>query len=212
MKGLLLRDIYNLKLYSRQYLLVLVCFCIFGIGMDMPSYMMWMSLVIGINLGFAAFTMDEAGGYVYFLSCPLDRRTIILEKYLTVILTAIMTLAYSVIGEVLNRLIKGTGTEAWLALIFTVQGIYFFIMSVLVPTAYRYGVEKTRIVMMVMILTPVVIILAAAKIFQMDAFIRISGVSDNFFVMLPYLFFAVCLIIFGCSYLISLKVFEKMEF
>ena len=212
MKGLLLRDLYNLKLYSRQYLIVLVCFCVFGIGMDMPSYMMWMSLVVGINLSFAAFNMDEAGGYAYLLSCPLDRKSLILEKYLTVILHAVMILAYSAIGEVLNHLVKGTGTESWLASIFAVQGIYFFVMSVLVPVAYRYGVEKTRIVMLIIILAPVVIILVSVKILEADAFIRISGVSDSFFAMLPYLFFAVCLVIFGCSYLISFKIFQKMEF
>lgn len=212
MKGLLLRDLYNLKLYSRQYLLVLVCFCVFGIGMDMPSYMMWMSLVVGINLSFASFTADEAGGYAYLLSCPLDRKTMILEKYLTVILNAVMILAYSGVGELLNHLIKGTGTELWLASIFAVQGIYFFTMSILIPVAYHYGVEKTRIVLMAMILTPVVIILVSVKILEMDAFIRISGVSHSLFAMLPYLFFAVCLIIFGCSYVISLKIFEKMEF
>lgn len=212
MKGLLLRDLYNLKLYFRQYLLVLVCFCVFGIGMDMPSYMMWMSLVVGINLSFYAFTMDEAGGYAYLLSCPLDRKDLILEKYLTVILNAVMMLAYSSVGEFLNHLIKGTGTESWLAAVFVVQGIYFLATSVLVPVAYRYGVEKTRIVLMVMTLTPVVIILISIKILEMDALVRLSGVSESFFDMMPYLFFAASLIVFGGSYLISLKIFEKMEF
>lgn len=212
MKGLLLRDLYNLKLYFRQYLLVLVCFCVFGIGMDMPSYMMWMSLVIGINLSFSAFTMDEAGGYAYLLSCPLDRKDLVLEKYLTVILNAVMILAYSALGEFLNHLIKGTGTESWLATVFVVQGIYFLVTSVLVPVAYRYGVEKTRIVMMLIILTPVVVILVSVKILDMDALIQISGASRSLFDMLPYLFFAASLMVFGGSYLISLKVFEKMEF
>ena len=208
MKGLLLRELYNLKLYFRQYLLVLVCFCVFGIGMDMPSYMMWMSLVVGINLSFSAFTMDEAGGYAYLLSCPLDRKDMVLE----VILNAVMILTYSALGEFLNHLIKGTGTESWLATVFVVQGIYFLVTSVLVPVAYRYGVEKTRIVMMLIILTPVVVILVSVKILDMDALIQISGASRSLFDMLPYLFFAASLMVFGGSYLISLKVFEKMEF
>lgn len=209
MKGLLLKDIYNLKLYIRQYLLLMVAFCIFGIGMDMSSYVSYMSLVLGINIGFSAFAMDEAGGYAYFLSCPLGRKTMVREKYLTMILSSVFIFIYSWIGEFLNRLINGSAAEYWMVQILIFEGIYFILMSVLVPTAYRYGVEKTRLIMMAMIMLPVVVVFLASHLIQIESFVRMFRTLSS---VAPFVFFVVSLLMMGGSYRISLRVFEKMEF
>lgn len=209
MKGLLLKDLYNLKLYMRQFLFMAVCLMVFGLGMDMPSYCTFMSIVLGINIAFSGYVMDEAGGYVYLLSCPVGRKIIVQEKYLFVILCAVLMFLYSALGEMLSRLLHGTATKMWLGQMLIVLGFYFILMSILTPVAYRYGVEKARIVIVLVVILPVAAAFLAVQFMQTEKLVRIAR---PFAAVGPFLFLALSLLIMGGSYQISRKIIEKTEF
>lgn len=218
MKGLILKDLYCLKGYVRQYLLLMAFFMIFGISTGNSHYAMWMSLVIGLNFGFAAFPTDEAGGYAYMLSCPVGRRTYVQARYLIHMVGALLMFACSLIGEILGRLINGQVSEIWLTEMAVVLGLYFFYTSILIPVSYRYGVEKARIVLLGMIALPVVVVFLSVRLIEIPALEELTRAAGRMFTgeqMLCYGAFAVfifCLLLMGISYLLSVKIFEKKEF
>ncbi len=209
MKGLLLKDFYSLKRSMRQYLFLAACFAAFGIAMDMPGYMTFMSIVLGINLGFLGYTMDEGGGYIYLLACPVGRKSIVQEKYLLLILCSVCMFLYSGAGELLSRLFHRSGTEMWSMQVLTVLGLYFIIMSVLTPVAYRYGVEKARTVIAFMFVIPAVVIFLMVRFMNIESVVPIAR---SLAAVGPVLFFVLSLLILGGSYMISKKIIENTEF
>lgn len=220
MKGLILKDLYGLKVYMRQYLILLVFFMVFGISMGNTHYIMWMSLVLALNMGFATFPADEAGGYAYMLVCPVGRRMCVQAKYLVVIGGAAIILACSVSGEVLNRLF-GMGVsemEPWLVEVGIILGIYLFFSSILIPVSYKYGVEKARIVMLGMIAVPLVIGFLSVRLIQVEAITKIMDklvgafTGEQLISYGAFFFFAVSLLLVAGSYLLSVKIFERKEF
>lgn len=218
MKGLFLKDFYGLKAYMRQYVILLVFFMIFGISMGNSHYIMWMSLVLGINISFSTFPADEAGGYAYMLSCPVDRRTCVQAKYMIGIAGGALIFVCSVIGEALNCLSTGSVTESWLLEMAVVLGIYFFFTAVLLPVSYRYGVEKARVVILGMIAVPMVLVFLSVKLIRIPAITELLDLAartftqEYMFVFGGGVFFGVSLLLLGGSYLLSVRIFERKEF
>lgn len=218
MKGILLKDLYSLKGYMRQYVMLLFFFMVFGISMGNSHYIMWMSLVLGLNIGFSAFPFDEAGGYVYMLSGPIGRKTMVQAKYLMGLAGGAAILACSVVGEIVNRMANGEATEFWLVEMACILGVYFIFISVLTPVSYRFGVEKARVVMLGMVAVPMVAVFLSVKLIQIAAITEfLNGVSrvftqEQMVYYGAFLFLGAGLLALAVSYLLSVKIFERMEF
>lgn len=218
MKGLFLKDFYGLKAYMRQYVILLVFFMIFGLSMGNVHYIMWMSLVLGINIGFSTFPADEAGGYAYMLSGPVDRKTCVRAKYMIGIAGGALIFVCALIGEVLNRLLVGSVTGSWLLELAIVLGIYFFFTAILLPVGYRYGVEKARVILLGMIAVPMVMVFLSVKLIQIKAITKFldavarATTQEQMIGCGGALFFGVSLLLLGGSYLLSVEIFERKEF
>lgn len=218
MKGLLMMNGYNMKVYLRQYLILLVFFLIFGVSTRNSYYIMGMSLVVGLNISFSSFSFEEAGGYAYLLSTPVTRRDMVRAKYLLQLAGAGFILFCSGVGELLSRLLTGQTEESWLISLFSILGIYFLFMGILVPVAYRYGTEKARIVMIGMVAVPMLLVFLGAKLMQLSVLMRAMDGLSWLFVqehasLYAGFFFLVCsVLIMGASYLLSVRIFEKTDF
>lgn len=216
MRGLWLKDCYSIKMYARQYLLLLVFFMIFGISMGNSHYIMWMSLVLGLNLGFAVFPADESGGYGYMLAAPVSRQMIVQVRYLFGLAAGFLMFLCSGAGEIINRMLSQKPTEFWLGEMAIVLGVYLIFVSVLTPVSYRFGVEKARLVMLGLVAVPVVIVFLGVKLIQ------ISVITDALDKMFPqtqmmayggaFAFLGVGLLVMGISYRLSVWIFERREF
>ncbi len=217
MKGLLLMNGYYMKIYLRQYLLLTLFFMIFGIGTRTSYYIMGMSLVVGLNVGFSSFGFEEAGGYGYLLSTPVTRKSMVRAKYLMQLAGAAFIIVCSVAGEIISRMIRGNAEEGWLLSLISIVGIYFILIGILVPVAYRYGTEKARIVMIGLIVVPTVLAFLGAKLIQVpilsDALDVVSQLftPDQIVSYAAVFFFVIGVLVLGISYLLSVRIFEKME-
>ena len=218
MKGLLLMNCYNMKMYLRQYLIMLVIFLVFGVSTGNSFYIMGMSLVVGINISFLTFSFGEAGGYAYLLSGPVTRKAIVQTKYLFQLVGAAFIRLCSGVGELFNRLVTGRAEETWLLSIISILGIYFLFMGILVPVTYRYGTEKARIVSIGIIAAPMILVFLGARLMQIPILLEILDRLSWLFTQEQMVFFIVLVIfvasvlIMGVSYLISMRIFEKTEF
>lgn len=218
MKGLLLMNVYYMKVYLRQYLILMLFFMTFGITMENPFYIMGMSLVVGINISFSSFAFEESGGYGYLLSGPVTRKSMVQAKYLMQLGGAAFILVCSVAGEIINRMSGGRVEEGWLISLISILGIYFIFIGVLVPVTYRYTTEKARIVMMGMVAMPMLVVFLGAKLIQIPILLDALAVISHLFTLeqmvfyAAFLFFVISVLILGGSYLLSVRIFEKMEF
>lgn len=209
MKGLLLKDWYTMKQYLRQYAFVVIIFTACGVYLEMPSYIVAMSLILGINIGYASFSIDENGGYGYMLSCPVGRREMIQEKYLIVLLCAAFIFVYSGISQIIFRLVNRTYEGSWPEETLILLCLYLAIMGILIPCIYYYGLEKARIIMKALTIVPalgVLLIIAFGDLHKAEWLLGFLSPA------VAYLAFAAILLFMAGSYRVSLKIFGSMDF
>lgn len=107
------------------------------------------TLITMIAVGTIAYDeMDN--GYRFLMTLPVNEKVYVLEKYLFFICSAVLSWFVCVIGYcVFNIILHNTiisGIEA-VSVMFGYMISVIVLMSVLVPLQFKYGVEKSRIVL-----------------------------------------------------------------
>ena len=166
-KGLLKKDLYNLASYKTT-LIIIVIFC--GMAIIGTDAIYWGSVVIGIIVGMislSTFSYDEmAKSNRYILTLPVTRKEIVLEKYVLAIGATILggILGFIVtllVGNVMNYLrpdnLIDINIETLLAT--SVGGMFgiSLIQSIQIPSIFKWGAEKGRIQMFIVLFVLVII-------------------------------------------------------
>ncbi|HIR49368.1 MAG TPA: ABC-2 transporter permease [Candidatus Faecimonas gallistercoris] len=221
-KGLLKKDLYNLASYKTT-LIIVVLFC--GIAIIGTDAIYWGSVVIGIIVGMislSTFSYDEMSkSNKYILTLPVTRKEIVLEKYVLAIGATILggILGFIVtllVGNVMNYLrpdnLIDINIETLLAT--SVGGMFgiSLIQSIQIPSIFKWGAEKGRI-QMFMVLFVLVIIGAIAGFLLKQAGLsvdieKLENILNNF--GLVALILLSCLMYF-ISYKISYKIYKNKE-
>ena len=104
MKGLLLKDIYNLRKVGKQYILILAFFTVYCFFLKNPSFFPMMTVMSFSMLILTSMGYDEAAGFdKYALTLPVNREDLVRTKYLLLLL---LLAAGFVVGMTGNVLIK----------------------------------------------------------------------------------------------------------
>ena len=221
-KGLLKKDLYNLASYKTT-LIIVVLFC--GIAIIGTDAIYWGSVVIGIIVGMislSTFSYDEMSkSNKYILTLPVTRKEIVLEKYVLAIGATILggILGFIVtllVGNVMNYLrpdnLIDINIETLLAT--SVGGMFgiSLIQSIQIPSIFKWGAEKGRIQMFI-VLFVLVIIGAIAGFLLKQAGLSVDieeleNILNNF--GLVALILLSCLMYF-ISYKISYKIYKNKE-
>lgn len=220
MKGVLLKECYAMKPYVRRYLLSWAFLIVLGVAMKSPVYIMAMLVIMGINVQLATFPVDEAGGYEYMLACPLGRSTMVRGKYVVQFAVAAAILLFSVAGKIIDGIVNRGGDGMWLPPMLLCLGVYFIYTSILIPVIYRCGAEKARITMFVIVAVPAILALLGGKALESQDFLWIDELGralrafpqNQLALVLSSVFLAASLLAAGGSYLVSVRIFERMEF
>lgn len=216
LKGLIIKDLRNIKSYKSTILFFLVLSCITSFLQD--NTISFISVFITICFGMmatASFSYDHlANADRYLLTLPLTRKDMVKARYLYIIL---MTVVGALIGSALSiifQFVKTGNMGKILDYLSVSLGSVFGIMILQmfqVPILYKFGAEKGRLIQMVMI------ILVMFTVSGVTAFlIKISPFSlQNFENMLKQYGLAligiVVIILYFVSYKISIRIFEKKE-
>ena len=84
MSGLLVKEFSVLKRYGRQYVILFIFFAAFSFYLKSPTYMQSMLTMVLAMLTFTGMTYDHMAGWdKYVLTMPVDRKTVVLSKYIT---------------------------------------------------------------------------------------------------------------------------------
>lgn len=217
-KGLITKDILQLKAYKRTLIIFIVIFTLTSISQESG---LGNILAIMLTLGFGMFSMasfnyDELNkADRYILTLPLTKKEVVLSKYILVIGS---TLIGSIIGMILSYIVTfamsrqmpnieeiievGLGGILGIGL---VEGIQ-------IPCVYKWGAEKGRIQMVVV--TALVALLAGGIIFigeKANIQFPANNTLEIFSKFLPLIFIVITIIIYYISYKVSYKIYLKKE-
>ena len=161
-KGLLKKDLYNLATYKAS-LIIIILFCgIAIIGTDAVTIAPTVICAIVGMISLSTFSYDEMSkSNRYILTLPANRKELVTEKY-------ILAIGATVLGGILGMLITVIvvnimnylrpeniiNLDYQSLIIATMGGIFgiSFLQAVQIPSMYKWGAEKGRIQMFILVL------------------------------------------------------------
>ena len=222
-KGLIKKDLYNLSSYKMTVLVLVAFIALFGSFSE--DSIQFIPIAISAAIGMimlSTFNYDESSkSEHYILSLPTNKREVIKSKYILIILGNIIG---SIIGVIITILaayivafIKKSGIpQIDYGLIFTYALGGFFGVSLIeaiqIPSIYKWGAEKGRIQMFILIFILVMLIIGIVYISGNITFNIDLAFLENLFgkygVLLEVLM--ICLMYF-ISYKVSNKIYKNKE-
>ena len=221
-KGLLKKDLYNLASYKAS-LIIIVLFC--GIAIVGTEAINWGSIIICTIVGMIAlstFSYDEiAKSNKYILTLPTNRKEIVKEKFIlaigATILGGILGLLLTIIvANVMNYIRSENMINInYESLITTTIGGMFgisLIQAIQIPSIFKWGAEKGRIQMFILLFI-IIVIAAGAGFLIMKANLNINmEMLENFINQFGLvLLVALMIIMYSISYVISYRIYKNKE-
>ena len=217
-KGLITKDILQLKTYKRTLIIFIVIFTLTSIsGEGGIGKMLAIMLTLGFGMfSMASFNYDELNkADRYILTLPLSKKQVVLSKYILVICSTVIG---SIIGITLGVILtfainkQVPNIEELISVgLGSVLGIGI-IEAIQIPCVYKWGAEKGRIQMVVV--TALVALLAGGIIFigeKANIQFPANNILEIFSKFLPLIFIGITIIIYYISYKVSYKIYFKKE-
>lgn len=219
-KGLIVKDILQLKSYKKTLLIFMIIFILTSISQETTKGMGNMIIAM-MTLGFgmfsiATFSYDEMSkADRYILTLPVTKKEVVLAKYILVICSTIIGSILGIIISIIVSFVIGKTMPNILELIpiglGSILGIGL-VESIQMPCIYKLGAEKGRIYMF--IVTAIVAFLIGGVIFigeKLKINLPINNITSTLNQFLPLILIGLILIIYLISYKISYKIYNKKE-
>ena len=213
MKGLLLKDILTMKAYWKVYGALAAFYAVlsFSGNSTMFSFMIALFMLI---LPLSSFSADELARWDKFaISLPGGRRAVVRAKYQFLFLVLAFVF---VITLVINLLLALTGRGAFseLAVVSLGGATASLLMNcVLFPFIFRFGSQKSRIILAIIMGAFAAVVTAGAMIFLEHADPLSLSILQR---LSPVTIGAAAVVILAAalaiSYLISCRIYDKKEF
>ncbi|WP_232696894.1 ABC-2 transporter permease [Brevibacillus daliensis] len=206
MKGLLIKDILNLRKTFRTTLFILVFYGLLAYSMVDPSFLSGMVVLLFTMVSITSFSYDDLAKWDTFaLSMPVTKKEMVVSKYLLSILLAVMGTLFSVVFGALMVLFKDTSSISEQLLVsYVLFGIAILFVCIMLPLVYKFGVERSRVMMIAIFAIPTFIA------FVLNRFGVPMPTEEQFFLLvkLSPLFLVLCIVL---SYLISYKIYRNKD-
>lgn len=176
MTGLLRKDFLEIRASLRIYLILAVIYTLFAFGVKeiigMAAFVQFFFSTVTLN----CFTYDEAVGWSRFCSAtPMARRTTVTARYIFALLVALSAFGLGLLMLAISTLMHGSnGTLQQLAVLAVCLAVSVVMQGVSLPLCYRYGVERSRIALMIVMLLPFLVIWAISN-FDLPIVQRLFG-------------------------------------
>ena len=118
-----------------------------------------------------------------------------------------LVLLFLLAGELLLLLVSLFQPEIGPALLVLVPGIVLFLNSILLPVAFKLGVEKSRYITVAIMLLPTLVLLLMEKLG-----VQPPQLSARLLALLPLLLLAFSVLLFYLSGLLSCRLYRGREF
>lgn len=213
MKGLLLKDIYNMRKVGKQYLLILLFFTCYCFFLKNPSFFPMMTVMSFSMLVLTTMGYDEAAGFdKYALTLPLNREDLVRAKYLLLVMLLVFSFVLGMLGSTLIGLFMQGDTEPILdqmLSVATVAVIFLLVYATILPLVFKLGVEKARMMMMVCYIA---VFAGIFIVFKLAVGLGASGelMEEKMMILVPATVILTVLYLIG-SYFVSIRIIRKRE-
>ena len=220
MKGLILKDLLQLKTYKKTVIIfvLLALFLVFCGNSQNPPIFITVLLTFWFGMfGIIPFSYDEqANAERYIQSMPVTKKEIVLARYIHVFGIIIVG---ALAGTILSIVSCFATTKEFLdirevLIIFSTSlfGVSF-LEAIEVPCFYKFGMEKGRLTFIIVILMAVFgVITAATAIESLNiTYEQIEGMMLKLVNILPIILMLLTFVVSWISYKISCKIYKKKE-
>ena len=178
MKGLLLKELYQLKHSIKAQGFSLVLFVVLGLAMKSTVYVGMMVTVLITNMILLTVGYDEQASWKrYAMTMPLRRRDLVTVKFLLLYLLTIVSVMFTtLVGIPINILADISMLESFL----TAIGCAIFALlstSASIMLCTKYGVEKARLITVLTYLVPFAAIWIIFMLVEKEI-VNFAGVSN----------------------------------
>ena len=202
MKGLFYKEARSLWQYGKSYILLVVIF--FGLAFlngggegANPLWLLYPVFFVG-SLPASLLSADEKDGWLtYCDTLPVTRRQIVTVKYITCLVTAAAVCLLAVPVVLLRH-----DTVAAMPFLAMMAPVGLIVPSVMLPTTYKLGATKGRVVYIVMLM-----VMAGVCVLL----VNLSKESGAPATLSPLATTAISLAVFIGSWALSVKWFEGRE-
>jgi hypothetical protein len=217
MKGLILKDIINMKRNAKFLLAMAVLYGFMAFSMESSSFFSGVFTLIFATMTLYSFSLDEIAKWDgYALTMPIKRENVIQGKYLFMLILTFAGLVINMlITFLMNVAIKAEKLSSGLEESAIGTAIVILFYSIIIPIIIKFGVEKARFMLVAIYMIPFI---AGTGIFKFlkqrypeppQILVHIAGfLYDNVYIIVP-VFLLVSLLI---SYRISIRIYRKKEF
>lgn len=221
-KGLLKKDLYNLATYKAS-LIIIILFC--GIAIIGTESVQFAPIIICTIVGMislSTFNYDEiAKSNKYILTLPTNRKEIVKEKFIlaigATILGGLLGLFLTIIVvNVLNSIrpdnVINLDYESLIAT--TIGGMWgiSLIQAIQIPSIFKWGAEKGRIQMFVLLFVIVAVVAGIAFLIMQTNFHIDVEMLKNVIHQFGFIILVLTMVImYYISYKISYKIYRNKE-
>lgn len=213
MKGLLIKDLMLMKAQKRTYFILIIMAGLLAYSMrDVSIVSGYLTVTIPL-LALSTISYDEFdNGNAFLFSLPFSRKEYVAEKYILTMLMGLLSLA---IAALFTFIIDAFGNFGLFPVLIESAGLYICIMaltiSLMIPLNLKYGAEKAKIVMFIMI--PIIIGLSygVVRIFSRLG-IEFGPAPSLDELPMGYILPCAAALFISISLFISFRIIKKKEF
>lgn len=140
MKGLILKDLYNLWKYYKFFLLVVIAFLVAGCALSQVMFFIPYAMLFISLLPITFLSMDEKCGWSRFCDAmPVSRAQFVSAKYLL----ALILLAAVVIISAITIIVTGLDKEQLISML-SISCATLMVIALTLPFSFAFGPDKGR--------------------------------------------------------------------
>lgn len=159
MKGLLLKDIYNLSGQFKIYALYPLLAAFLSYQQGSLEIIAMTSSFLSLFVIMSACAYDEMANFdTYALTLPLTRKDLVLSKYQLTFIVIILNAVISLItGYIMLYVFPSRYIDADLHImlieVFVIALVMNILINILLPLIFKFGQEKARVLLMIIFLS-----------------------------------------------------------
>lgn len=156
MKGLIKKDILNLKKYGWSVLMITALYVVFSLTLKDPEFMGGMVVLMFSMIAVTSFSYDNVSGWdKYVITMPVSRRAVVKSKYILALMLSLLGAALpAIIGIVMGLINQAADIAKQLVISAGLLGIGILFLCIMLPLIFKFGVDKSRIIVLVVFAIP----------------------------------------------------------
>ena len=212
MKGLILKELYLIKSFSKQYVLLMVLMGAWSVFVHNISFVAIYVMVLGSSMVLSTTSMDEAVSFHKFaVTMPVNARTLVKSKYVILFLTVgVGELLVWLFSAAVNLLPTGSMEIVGMEGMIVTGCLFISANAASIPVMFKVGVTKSRYTYLIVMVVIGGVILGGYKASKL-AGLSLDDMLTEMEWALNLTAVILAAVIVAVSYFISVKIVQKKE-